>query len=131
MLDKISVGVQKHQPRRYLKFSYRSLSYWSDLLAGLGIFLSTLISFIVISKGSNILNHGTSILYTGPMYKSDGNDVTNPSQFELYVIFVSEMFLWCSWPTSRKCGEERRHKWRAVEEEEASTSGPLQRGLLT
>ena len=29
------------------------------------------------------------------------------------------------------CGEERRHKWRAVEEEEASTSGPLQRGLLT
>ena len=31
----------------------------------------------------------------------------------------------------RYCGEERRHKWRAVEEEEASTSGPLQRGLLT
>ena len=29
-----------------------------------------------------------------------------------------------------ECGEERRHKWRAVEEEEASTSGPLQRGLL-
>ena len=29
------------------------------------------------------------------------------------------------------CGEERRQKWRAVEEEEVSTSGPLRRGLLT